>query len=104
MRLSATTQLIYTLLNFLSPRKRVASSLLHFGDWTNHAGEQPDNLINNGRLAKPRQPAWNPDAKGHPAVNQVSKAGLAAADIAGAVAIQNLFHSSIPHASAILPP
>lgn len=34
MRPSATTQLIYTQLNFLSPQKRVVLSLLHFGDWT----------------------------------------------------------------------
>lgn len=34
MRPSATTQLIYTQLNFLSPQKTAAISLLQFGDWT----------------------------------------------------------------------
>lgn len=34
MRPSATTQLISTQINFLSPQKGVASSLLHIGDWT----------------------------------------------------------------------
>lgn len=37
-------------------------------------------------------------------MNQVPKAGLAAAGTAEAVAIQSVHHPSIPHISTILPP
>lgn len=102
MRPSATTQLTYTRLNFLLPQKRVALSLLHFGDWAKTMLES--NQTTWLTMEDWQSPASQPGAKGHPDVNQVPKAGLAAAGTAEAVAIQSVHHPSIPHISTILPP